>query len=443
MSSLKKLRKSKNVPELLSNIEYSDLSIIAYILSMIFILYPSIEFLLRTFLERSIKYYMHNYRLYVLIFGVLILIIYCIKQKLDNKNLNIKQFCTEHKAVSVLLLFAFWMIFGTILNGFPQYSILGNIYRSEGLVGYLSYIVYFLMGAFILSSKQKSKILKTIAFTSSMLSMAIIIDYFFLDYKYKLALELNSFSQFNHTGYHLLVAAMTCGTYLISSKHIIGKFFGLCGFVLHTLALLINDTWGCQIALFAGVFFLVIVFGIAKEKFQKLSILLIISLFCSYLIMYYTDSGIQKKIQNNLYQQFYDTNALFNPDEIDKGTTGIARINLWESTLKYCAEKPIIGHGADVTGPRLEQDSCSDRCHCEFMNYMVSYGIPGAVLYVVGVFMIFLRGLFKRRQLEDMETAALCVAFAYLVSSAVGNSMFYTAPYLFIMLGIGYVRTNE
>lgn len=37
----------------------------------------------------------------------------------------------------------------------------------------------------------------------------------------------------------------------------------------------------------------------------------------------------------------------------------------------------------------------------------------------------------------------LRVAFAYLTSSIVGNSMYYTAPFLFIALGMGYVTNKD
>ena len=49
----------------------------------------------------------------------------------------------------------------------------------------------------------------------------------------------------------------------------------------------------------------------------------------------------------------------------------------------------------------------------------------------------------KKKQLTDMNYAGLCVAFAYLASALVGNTMYYTAPFLFIALGMGYVKNRE
>jgi hypothetical protein len=59
-------------------------------------------------------------------------------------------------------------------------------------------------------------------------------------------------------------------------------------------------------------------------------------------------------------------------------------------------------------------------------------------VYVAAIFMIYLRGLKLKVYLTNMNYVGLCAAFAYLASSFMGNTMHYTAPYLFIALGMGY-----
>ena len=124
-------------------------------------------------------------------------------------------------------------------------------------------------------------------------------------------------------------------------------------------------------------------------------------------------------------------------------TTGIQRLELWKHGGLYISEKPFIGHGSDATGERLVMDVGNDRCHNEYINYAVCFGIPAAVFYVATVFAIYLRGLKHRRELTDSNLIGLCAALAYLISALVGNTMYYTAPYLFIMLGMGYFKKSE
>ena len=66
-----------------------------------------------------------------------------------------------------------------------------------------------------------------------------------------------------------------------------------------------------------------------------------------------------------------------------------------------------------------------------------------AVFYVCGVFAVYLRGLRLRRTLTAENLVGLCAAFGYMVSAAVGNTMWYTAPFAFILLGLGYGRKSE
>ena len=46
------------------------------------------------------------------------------------------------------------------------------------------------------------------------------------------------------------------------------------------------------------------------------------------------------------------------------------------------------------------------------------------------------RGLKHRHEIDNITLTCLVAYFSYLVSAFFGNTMFYTAPYLFIFLGM-------
>lgn len=425
--------------EILDRIKYSYLEIVSMILLIVFTINPFIKVFFQES-ERNFRF-MYNYNRNVLMIGMLVILIYFIKLRLDGSLSKIGGLLKDNIAITLFVVFGFLMIATTFLNGAPKIAIEGSQYRGEGLIGFLSYVVYFILAACLISERKKKIVAISFLITSTLVGSVIFVDYVFLNEKYNYAMgDYMIFFQYNHLGYYLLMSIMFFGMLFIISKKIVWKLVHISGFMFMTAVLLMNDTWGCQLALFVGIIFTIVVYSIGKGKFQPMALMLLLAMVATFLLAYFTNDRLKEKIETNIKQQIYDTNALLDKDEIEEGTTGTSRIRLWEHAFQYLTEKPIIGHGADVTGDRLDREVGNDRCHCEYLNYAVSFGIPTALIYIVAVFMVYLRGLRKKKELKEMNYVGLCAAFAYLASALVGNSMFYTAPFLFIALGMGYVK---
>lgn len=436
------MKEKKCYEVILECIRYDILESIALILLLLFTINPFAKVFLHE--SKTEFWYMHQCNEAVLKIGVIIMFLYIFKLKTDGRLFTVKEFLKKNVAVVTFLLFGILMIVTTLLNGAPQIAVIGDYYRGEGLIVFLSYIVYFLLAAFLLTENKKSIIINAFLVTSLFVGIVIFVDYAFFDQKYNYAMADNMvFSQFNHLGYYLLMSIMFFGMMFVNAKKVFLKIAYLCGFMFMTVVLIMNDTWGCQLALFVGVIFAIIVCSIGKSKFQPITLVLVVAVLVSYLGTYFASDKLKMRIEANFVQQSHDTSALLNEENAEKATTGTARIALWKHAFEYTMERPLTGHGSDVTGRRLMKEAGNDRCHCEYLNYAVSFGIPAAIVYIVAVFMVFLRGLKKKKQLTDMNYAGLCVAFAYLASALVGNTMYYTAPFLFIALGMGYVKNRE
>ncbi len=448
MGIIDKLVKEKTTDGIFNEVKYSTLKKISFILVTVFMLNPALRLLVWLVLDISIYKFMHEYNGYVLFFGFGVFLI-VLKKLSDGKKLGmqaVKDFIKSNIPIMLMLLFGLLMIITTFLNGAPKIAISGSYYRGEGLLGYLSYLIYFLLAVYMLSPRQKKVAVNIFAVSIAFVSVVICIDYIILGEKYELADEGNiMFSQYNHLGYYLMMGVMAFGMLFVTAKKLMNKIMYIAGFMIVLLALIMNDTWGCQLAIFAGVLFTVVVYSIGNRSFKSVTLVLIAAMLLTYLLACNTDDKLKRNIGNNIVQLFHDSKALVDKDEIEDHTTGVSRIVLWENALKLMCEKPIIGHGADVTGDRLLKMTkyYNDRCHCEYLNYAVCFGIPTTIVYIVAVFTVFLRGLFKRQHLCDINYLGLSGAFAYLVSAVIGNSMFYTAPFLFIMLGLGYVMREE
>ena len=244
----------------------------------------------------------------------------------------------------------------------------------------------------------------------------------------------------NHLGYYLLVSIMFHGMMFVTTGKVWLKVLHIAGFMLMTATLLMNNTWGCQLALVVGVIFTMIVYSVGTGKFQPITLGMVLAMTLTVTLTYVTDDGLKASMELNVQQQLEATEDLLNGDGMLDGSMGSGRMRLWLCTLQYIGERPLLGHGPEVTGERLTLEAGVDRCHCEFLNYAVSFGIPATMVYVVAVFMMYLRGLHKKKQLTELNYVGLGVAFAYLASSAFGNTMYYTAPFLFIALGMGYLK---
>ncbi len=444
MGIIGKLVNEKTTDGIFDDIKLETLRKISFVLLALFMLNPAIKVMVWLITGVSIDKYIHEYNGYVLFFGCSIFLILLKKLADEKKLVNIKDWIKNNMPVVILLVFGILMVLTTFLNGAPPISISGSYYRGEGLLGYLSYLVYFLLAAFVLTHKQKVRFMNLFAVSSTFIAIVIIIDYMFLGEKYQFANGNRMiFMQYNHLGYYMLMAMMNFSMLFLSKKKLNHRIACLGGLGLMLMALIMNDTWGCQFAFFMGVIFIVIVYSIAKGRFQTITLILVLVTSITYFAAYFMDERLKVNIDDNILQQLHDTKYLLG-DEEWTGTTGEARVILWRNAFKLLWESPIIGHGADVTGDRLlEMTNDNDRCHCEYLNYAVSYGIPTALVYIVGIFTVYLRGLKKKKQLTDINISGLCIAFSYLASAFIGNSMYYTAPFMFIMLGMGYVTVDR
>ena len=97
---------------------------------------------------------------------------------------------------------------------------------------------------------------------------------------------------------------------------------------------------------------------------------------------------------------------------------------------------PVLGFGPENMDKELQATIWNDRIDNEVLQYAIYLGIPAALLYLAALFTLaFSRGASLPRLRPAAFVAAGCV-FGYLLSSMLGNSMFYTAPYFWIFLGI-------
>lgn len=442
MTALKKIIKSKNLTELLGNISYDSLNKAAFVLIAFFMIYRFFAVILDLTFEKFLSVTKGEYNFFVMRVGFVLLIIYSAKKIKEQEHFSLLKFFGQNRAFGFFAVFIILMIVSTAVNGFTPFGLYGTAYRIEGLWGYISYFVYFALAQIITDKKLIEKVFCIACIGSTAVSSIHIIDHaFFGHYKPRGESTLAFFNK-NHLGYYLTVSFIITAMLAVTEKKTILKIiFSVCAGI-NAIALLINDSLGCELAAVAGSVFVVIVYSLHCGRFKPVSVLPAVILAAACLIGVLTSEHIGRALGADFRQLGNDMTAVTDGIEEAEYSTGVSRIILWKYTVKYISEKPLLGFSADETADRLFEDADSDRCHCEYLNYAVAYGIPAAVMYIAGVFTVYLRGLFRRKKLTRYNIIGLCAAFAYLVSAAVGNTMYYTAPYLFIMLGFGYPKND-
>lgn len=434
------MTETKSINNSLSSFpNYKTLENLAFTILLIFILNPVIRCIFHLITETDTMFMWRGYNRYALAFGAIIFVLYIIRLKLDNK---LKGLIAENKKNPVIIFFGIFcllMIISTLINGADTLTLFGEPYRAEGLLGYLSYIVYFLLAAFCMGEKKKHLWLNLFAVTSAAIAVFQIIDEVFLGAEFNLSVKGFIFSQFNHYGYYVMMSLMSFVMLFITEKNAKKRIIYALGIPLMTSALIFNNTFGCQLALIVGFIFICIILKLTDKKALK-ALLAVALVLLTFVTAYFTNDTARKRINSNFSQVASDI------DETDENvtTTGL-RLILWENGIKFISEKPIFGHGADKTAERMNEASDYDnsRCHNEYLHYAICFGIPASAVYCAAVFCVYLRGLKNKKHLTSAELIGLCGAFTYLASAFVGNTMYYTAPFLFIFLGLGYHKTES
>ncbi len=362
--------------------------------------------------------------------------------KIKNQRTDLKKLLCSFIPLVFFLFMVIMMIVSTLVNGFTDLSKHGDFYRQESLFTFIEYfLIYFLCASLIRSIKLKYILLYTFVIVSIPIGICAIIHSCIIPLK---AFENGSglstiFHQFNHYGYFLLLSILISSGLLIKSKSRLSKLLCLVSFVLNNVVLIFNDTFGCYLACFVGLVFGCVVFSIIEKKLNKASIVMIILFIVISLIM----TIWYDTVFTNIATFLKDINKVAdNPD--DSAGAGTGRWTLWIHTFKYIKEKPVFGFGVEGIRDRLDTETAgiNNRPHNEFLQYAAFFGIPAMISYIAGILSVYINGLKMRYKLDVPTTVSLIAAFGYIVSSVFGNTMYYTAPYFFILLGLGFSVKN-
>ena len=353
-----------------------------------------------------------------------------------------------------LLAMLLWSILSTLFSTNPEISLFGYSFRRDGLIAYFAYAGIFATAIQLRSKKHMLLILNIFVGAASALALLGILDIETVNTYMRITPDASIFFNINHYGYYLCMAAMAAVTLFVCEGD--GKlskvkkvFVTLAhGFelVLLSNALIQCKTLSSLLAVaFALVSLLVLTVFVNRKSLKSVVLavfIMALSAGISSVGVWDFKAELQARdadlltISEAVSGQAADTTAI---NKIGSGR-GILLIN----AVKFIGERPVFGYGPDNLGERYTQIGAkNDRPHCEILQFAASLGIPAAVFYLLSMFFLLLIFIRRFKGLDMLTLCAYSIVGAYLISSLFGNTMFYTTPFFFMLLGISYAMIRQ
>lgn len=357
--------------------------------------------------------------------------LFYISKRLEKANLSLKENLLSLLPLFIFVLFFIWNIISTLFCDFPLLAIFGKVPLSDCLAQYFAFGGMILSGITIASNKKYTFILANIFITiATILGIISLINNDFttllcVNEKTNTFEYQSVFFNTNHYGYYLVISIMICAYLITYVEKIAIKIPYVIAFIVLCFILTANNTMGAYLAIFITLIFAIIWSFINKED-KKYPIIIFVLFLASTLIagLFYNNNVI-----SNFASMFTDISTLANANSTEEsvGAIGSGRWELWKAAKVFIDVHPIIGWGPMNVGLSA---------HNMFLEIMIYCGIPGLIIYLSAFIVGAIRLIKSRKTINPFVKACSFAVVAYLISGFFGLTVFYTAPYFYIVLGI-------
>lgn len=244
----------------------------------------------------------------------------------------------------------------------------------------------------------------------------------------------------------ILCFSLSLSKYVFNKK-IIVSLFALVTFLVLFTGLLCSGAMSAVVALVIVVLFMIALILVSKLNIWWTlgrTILILILCFFAYREFNIYDKG---------YYWSQTKKSAYEIGETIKGDTepiyGSGRIHIWTETLKVVPDNLWNGVGIDnfmyAFGEHkllidVNSKLAVDKAHNEYLQKLVTEGMFSFVIYMVLIFMLFIKSLikiFKCRGKNDTLFLSLFLAFiAYCVQAFFNISVITVSPLFYIVMGL-------
>lgn len=331
-----------------------------------------------------------------------------------------------------------WSFFSALLSCNRYISFFGTAYRQEGFVTYCFYAVLFAAGL-MLSEKQVRLVMEVLAATCALIGILTIAQQQEVELFFYLEETRNAmFHNNNHYGYYLGICLPACMGLALADRRLhplrLAEFWLICN------AAAVNSVRGSFLGMAAAVAgWNLVVLCVRREKWKRL--LVLDAVFVGTILWLNTGSELLDRMEHL-------ADELGTVDKTDQEAVddlGSGRGVHWRLGLQYATQRPLFGYGPDNLGflYEMEERNLTDRPHNELIQIAASLGTPALIFYVTGLGSHLRSFLGCVKKLSLVQIALFASVGSYLVGSMVGNTMYYTTPYFYMILGFSYAACRE
>ncbi len=395
-------------------------------------------------------YTLFIWHLLTLFISVLTITMFII-ENLMNKH-KLKKFKFNKCELIFFGLFFIWMIVSTFLSSNLALSMFGDEYRGNGLIQFISYIGYAMLGI-SLNKKNRIIVLRSICYVSFIMAIISLCGGRLYNIVFPAYTEYSGiFHHFNHYGYYLVYCIIISIFLIFSDNQKISKIADFIIYLTLICMLIVNNTFGCYLAILFSLFLL---FFYCLKKKILIKYLFIIVPFILFSLFIKVDN--EYVVYSNFKSLTYDLGIIKNEikSDIDNGNVsiddnqqlmyvGTGRGELWLYGIEFAKQKPIFGYGLDNLGEQYYNKNVgNDMPHNLIINLCATVGVPGMLFYMIAVLIVLIKGLKNYNKNDHITNLTYFVIIGHLVSSMFGNTMYYVTPYYVIILGMGMYALNE
>lgn len=430
-ANFNELKKAKTIKELVSILDYSFLINSAYIILVAIILTPFIA------LFTGYTMFMTSYILLFGYLGCIITLISFLKSRFSS-DLKNKTYFKLNIIPTLLFIMLIWSVFSCIFSTNPDISLHGSSYRQEGLLMYIAYCGFFGCGYIAAKGNKLPVLFNLFTGVALILSILMIINSPKINGNFHMEQIHSVFYQKNHAGYYFCIATILSSIELLNlnlkvkkdALKIIIRLI-IIGFLLYG-NILTNST-GSFLAIIFGGCALIFASALFNKSLLKHAILILVTFLIVTILSVFTG----KSPLLDALQVFIDFGTIIKDTRSEEAlAAGTTRWRLWLHAIDFIKEKPLFGFGPDnLEEPYLAVGLTDTRPHNEFLQHAAALGIPAGLLYLISV-IIFTATYFKKKISNPLIIGLVCTVGAYIFSSLFGNTMFYTAPFFFMIYGM-------
>lgn len=371
----------------------------------------------------------------------------------------------SHELIPVIIFIGF-MILSTVFSPYLTQALWGKELRNEGAFTYISYllILYFTYNS-INSEKDIKKIIIPLLISSSVISAIGILQYVGIDIIPKDSLRAAwvnwSFSTLGNPdfvgSYLSIIFPASLSLYLFSSqkKHTVLLYMAA---ALSYGALICTQARSAWIGVALSLFLLVIIIlKSIPHVIMKLSFFIIGAILITFMLNAVHNGAISSKFKS-LVDDYKNITSSSNQEQA-KSTAGSQRIFIWDRTMDYIFDRPLLGTGPDTFDKvfKMSPEEAEfhfgsrtiyvDKAHNEYLQIAVTLGFPAVISYLIFLAMILSKSILSLYR-YGRNKYILCLVlgvFAYMVQAFFNISVVSVAPVFWSMLGLlmGVIRVNK